>query len=493
VSALALHLPIEDLLIPLSAYLQDRKTSQDIYAPYSSGRRAFSANYPFPKAYDGNSRLPRVLREATSFVLFDENIKTEGIFRVSAPAKVRDILKEAYDRGQKFIIWKEHGRALPLPSYPHAEGANELADEMDPSETYGVHLAASLIKLWYSDLKEPIVPQTAYRDLTRFYASEDPTVDQLIDVLSPHSEWSFLPAISREILTRHLLPLLSEVVKHKEENRMTSVNLAVCFAPSLVCGPDQMEDIKISNILRRILVVAIDSWPQLREIFAINEEKFHTDLQPPSKIDDYEDPLYERSVTPVEHTTSPGPADTETQRSGIIMKDKELFDSDQSDGIADSRSSTPPPLPPRSITSPDSPSAPLGIPARTRTVGPPLPPRPPTSDPSSMPKATSLSDDAVMSPASSVVRRKPAPPLSMPPRYSAVVGPGGIGGANELSDSPTSYVGPADGFGPPRSSGWSVHSSDGVAGQSPVSPASAAVKRKPVGSGDEEKGGEGKE
>lgn len=408
-----------------------------------------------------------------------ENVTAEGIFRISAPAKVKEILREAYDRGQKFVVWKEHGEILPFPQYPQADNTEELLDEIDQSEAYGVHLAAGLIKLWYSELKDPVVPQTAYRDLTRFFGTGEPAMEHLIDLLSPQSEWSCLPSISREILTRHLLPMLSEVVKHQDQNKMNAENLAVCFAPSFLCGPDQLEDIQISNIIRRILVTAVDSWPKLREIFAIEEGSFWKDLEPPRKIDDYEDPLYERSVTP-EIPVPLGPADIDTQRSGIIMKDNELYDSDQSDGVVDSTPPTPPPLPPRSI--PHDSTLQTSLLARTRATAPLLPPRPPTSDPTAM--AKSASADGFISP-SSTVRRKPAPPLTVPPRYSVVV----AGGApNDLSDSPTSYNTPVDGFGPPRRSGWSIHSSD-TAENSPVSPSTsgATFRRKQVGSKEDEK------
>jgi len=303
-------------------------------------------------------------------------------------------------------------------------------------------------------------------------------------LFSPHSEWSFIPAISRELLTRHLLPLLSEVAKHQEQNKMTSENLAVCFAPTFVCGPDQMEDIKISNMLRRIIATAVDEWPRLREVFAIEEKTFWDDLKAPSNIDDYEDPLYERSTTPERAITSHS-AGTDTQRSGILLKDNVNYDSDQSDGLVDPRPSTPPLLPPRSgPLSMGSPPAPA-LPPRISTTGPIISSRAPTSDPSST--TTAFPADQVLSP-SSAIRRKPAPPLSLPPRYSVVVG----SQSNELSDSPTSYTGPVDGFGPPRRGDWSLYSDD-VTRNSSASPTARSasgglMRRKPVGSGDEGKG-----
>jgi Rho GTPase-activating protein 1 len=42
----------------------------------------------------------------------DENIKTSGIFRINARAQTVEILRESYDRGQKFIVWKENNVVL---------------------------------------------------------------------------------------------------------------------------------------------------------------------------------------------------------------------------------------------------------------------------------------------------------------------------------------------------------------------------------------------
>jgi Rho GTPase-activating protein 1 len=475
-TALALHIPIEDILIPISAYLQDRKVSPDIHAPYSTGRRAFSASSPLPKSYDGRTRLPRVLRETTCFLLLPNNVTTEGIFRISAPAKVRSILKESYDRGQKFIIWKDQTGTLPLPHYPTADDTTALLEEIDFSDTYGVHLAASLIKLWYSDLREPLLPASSYVEFRRYFDDQELSVDLLVDFLSPHSEWSCLTDIARRILTTHLFPLLFEVVKHKEENKMTSENLAVCFAPTFVCGEDQMEDIKISNTVKAILKLAIDSWAVLREIFHLREEDFWDSLKAPTNIDDYEDPLYERPSSPTKqnHTIIGG---TVAQSSGIVMKDNESYDSDyQTD---DSGDLTAPPLPPRSSKHGKPPLLPVLPPRPSSSSGPPLPQRPPTSNPTSNPTSPQDYSTSPISP----VRRKPAPPLGIPAHA--------IAANHHISNSPASYTGPVDGFGPPRRSGWSVHGSDSE-GPSPISTSSRTFssgvpRRKPVGSGDEPK------
>ncbi|ORY08950.1 divergent CRAL/TRIO domain-domain-containing protein [Clohesyomyces aquaticus] len=397
-SNLALHIPIEDLLIPPSTYLHDRRISDDIFSPYASGRRAFSVRQPLPISTRGKPRLPRVLRETTSFVLMEDNIVNEGLFRVPPHAKLKEVLKEAYDRGQKFIIWKDNGATLPVPHYPHVEHLEEIVAEVDQRDAYSVLMAAGMIKSWYADLRQPIFPPASYKDLKRLFNDPDdvPDLERLRDLVSPSSEWSFLPVISREIVTRHLLPLLDAVAAHQDKNKMTPENLAVCFAPALLCGPDQLEDAKMSSIVRRIITVAVEAWPEgLREACGVNIDAFKEDLHLPLDQVDWEDPLEGRA--------SQGEAHGEdNQITGIILQDNESSPREK-----------PPPLPPRSTNS------------QPRSA----------SGRSSHENAT---------------KRKPAPPLAVPPRYSTIVSDDPY----DVAESPVSYAAVTDGFAPPRPSQW---------------------------------------
>jgi Rho GTPase-activating protein 1 len=367
--------------------------SETIYAPYASGRRAFAARQPFPTSSQGNSRFPRVLRESTNFILLEQNIVSEGLFRVPPHSKLRDVLKEAYDRGQKYIVWKDNGTTLTLPQYPRAEHQDEIIAELDPKDAYSVYMAAALIKAWYADLRQPIFPVDAYTDMKRLYGDPDdlPDLEKLKDLLSPSSEWSFLPAISREIIVRHLLPLLSEVAGRQETNKMTAENLAVCFAPALLCGPDQLEDAKMSSIIRRILAEAIDLWSQgLRKACEVEERAFEEDLRLQADMSDWDDPVEGKNGTEKDF-------EDEHQITGIILQDNERH---------------PPPLPPRS-------QAPV---ASGRSFNDP------------------------------VTRRKPAPPLQVPPRYSTIISDR----PDDFAESPASYAAVTDGFAPPRQTPWDV-------------------------------------
>jgi Rho GTPase-activating protein 1 len=401
---LALDIPIEDLLIPPSTYLTDRRIIDDIFAPYASGRRAFATRSPFPTNANGKTRFPRVLRETTSFVLMEENVVSEGLFRVPPHSKLRDVLKEAYDRGQKYIVWKDNGVTLPIPHYPGAEHQDEILAEVDPKDAYSVYMAAALIKAWYASLKQPIFPPESYRDLKRLYGdSQDvPDLDRLKDLFSPSSEWSFLPTMSRSIVVRHLLPLLDAIAARSDENKMTAENLAVCFAPALLCGPDQIEDAKMSSIIRRIFTQAVPLWSEgLREACGQEENVFREELKLPTNQDEWEDPLEVKKEQSRESL--------EEQMSGIILQDNEkLYEAYAGSHPDASGSERPPTLPPRRA-----------------------------------PAAKSSGDSVTRTDS---IARKPAPPLQVPPRYSTAISDA----PNDVAESPSTYAATTDGFAPRR-------------------------------------------
>lgn len=366
ISQLALHIPIENLLIPPSAYLVDRRLASEIFSPYSSGKRAFAIREPLSTSATGSLRLPRVLREATSFLITDPVIKTSGLFRINARAVEVEILKEAYDRGQKFVVWNEGD--LFQASAHRREGYGDVwVDDIQQTEGFGVHTAAGLIKQWYRDLRTPLLPQTSYAALQKYYGDAEPSLEpsDLIKMLSLEAEWTVWPKLSRQIMTMHLLPLLSKVLEFQDWNQMSSYNISVCFAPLMLCGPDPMEDFKMTGIVRKLVEAMITHWSTaLASHFNNGSLDFEESLRLPEAVEDREDPLQE---------LQPSRASEDVQTSGVV-----LVDSDSSDEDHDDR--------------------------------PPLPPRLQGSSRENSPTGGANS-----------VRRKPAPPLPMPPRYSTIV------------------------------------------------------------------------
>ena len=382
-SQLALRIPIEDLLIPPSAYLQDRRLEKSVFAPYCTGRRAFGVKHPLPHASSGNGelRLPRVLREATSFVLMDPLVKTEGLFRINARALTVDIVKEAYDRGQKFVVWREGDAVLTFRHYKEGVG-NVWIDEIEAAEGYELSTAGALIKHWYKELAEAIFPQSCYQALHKFYGNPEEKLDpeQLIEMLSPSSDWTILSRSARNILRMHLLPLLSRITEFQDWNHMTAYNLAVCFAPTLLSSPDPIEDARMSTIIRRILEAMIVMWKQyLAPAFQTDHAAFEDSLRVPEAIADREDPL--------DHKAGTASSD-DAQISGITLIDNDASDEDPEEER--------PPLPPR--------------PRRSTVAGVPNAPSPNSSSPSPTDGVTTA------------LKRKPAPTVQPLPRYSMVVG-----------------------------------------------------------------------
>ena len=373
-SALALHIPIEDLLIPPSAYAFDRRRTPSIHAPYATGKRAFGVSNPLPTAKDGSTRLPRVLRETTSFVLASSNIGAEGLFRVNARATSLDILKEAFDRGQKFILWKEGDFAMTFPH--HQEGHGEvMVTDFDAVDGWGLNTAAGLIKTWYGDLREPIFPQSSYMFLQRSYgdASEPIDLSTFVDLIVEKADWSPIPKSSRAILTHHLFPLLSTIHRH-EGNRMDARNLAVCFAPCVIRGSDPIEDAKMTATIVRILKTGISKWDtDLAALCGMDDQKFHALLQLPVAAEDREDPIDKSPDSPTSHGN---------QTEGIAMLD----DADTSS--ADEDEGEPPPLPPR-------------VPTGEQTLAP-------------------VAEQPLAAPSLGTI---PAPAEEHPPRYSTIASP----------------------------------------------------------------------
>ena len=341
-SALALHIPLEDLLVPPAAYAFDRTRSPDVFAPYASGRRAFGAGRPLPlSAESGEPRLPRVLREASAFVLAPASISAEGLFRINARATTLDVLREAFDRGQKFVLWKEEGRATMLfPAYREGHG-DVFIEEPEVVDGYGLNAAAGLIKLWYAELREPVFPEAAYPFLERVFGDATKPIEarELVDLLLPDAEWSPVPRPARAVLTTHLLPLLS-LVARADGNRMDAHNLATCFAPTLLRSADPIEDVKAAPTVTRILAAAIQHWikSDLAALCGMNDDKFQGLLRTPTDPADREDPLDLPRAAPAAAGQHHGPQQTE----GILLLDD--GHSGSSDGEEDA---PPPPLPPR--------------------------------------------------------------------------------------------------------------------------------------------------
>ncbi|KAL8937801.1 MAG: hypothetical protein Q9211_003496 [Gyalolechia sp. 1 TL-2023] len=370
------------------------------------GKRAFGVREPLPRCggEEGGTRLPRVLREATSFLLMDECVKTEGVFRVNAKAVMVEALREMYETGQQFVVWKERDTVLCFPHWREGEG-DVGVEELEEKDGFDVHAAAGLVKMWYGELRDPIFPQSCYQALEKFYGNKEAQLEpeQLLEMLRPDAEWTILGSTARRILRMHLLPLLSKVADFGDWNKMTASSLAVCFAPALLRGPDIEEDLKKMAILRRLLEAMITNWKDhLAPALETDYGKFEDGLRLPEAISDREDPLQED-----DYVTSPT---REAQMSGITLMDNDASASDPQHEGEDDDDDEPPPLPlrPRTFSAVEEPRPSLPPRHRSSTIAD-IPGSSPTCSPPNGSEGQ--------------VKRKAAPLVEPLPRYSMVVGP----------------------------------------------------------------------
>lgn len=149
----------------------------------------------------------------------------EGIFRISGDSEIVGNLRDQCERGCR----------LDDACFLLGGSTHEVAD---------------LLKLFFRELPTPLLPAT----FCAVVRSGDATSSQEAFVTNAAAAAAALPDGSQGAL-RLLMNLLVRVAQHSALNRMTSNNLAVCFAPT-ICGD---EDITIVTKNIKMLTELIDN------------------------------------------------------------------------------------------------------------------------------------------------------------------------------------------------------------------------------------------
>ncbi|KAJ3442376.1 rho/rac/cdc gtpase-activating protein [Anaeramoeba flamelloides] len=146
---------------------------------------------------------PRIIEQAITY-LEEKGKFEEGIYRLSGSIRQRDRLKKRYNRGEEVSL-------------------DEVKDE---------NTIASLIKLYFRELPEPI--------LTRKYTialEEISGYDQQKQMKALIRIYNSIPDVNRAVL-KWLLPHLNRVSLNSEKNKMDTHNLAIVFSPTLHIPPN---------------------------------------------------------------------------------------------------------------------------------------------------------------------------------------------------------------------------------------------------------------
>ena len=152
-------------------------------------------------------------------------VGAEGIFRLSVSSKVLDEIRSKIDSGE-------------------------------PYEFPDVYCAAALLKRYFREMPEPLIPFDKFDSFLETKEIED--VDLRIQKLRGLCD--SLPQYNHALLEA-FLGLLKLVESQKEENKMTARNLAVSVGPSLMWSLDLL-----ANVSQQAVI------PQVVEFLILNAE-----------------------------------------------------------------------------------------------------------------------------------------------------------------------------------------------------------------------------
>ncbi|KAA3675407.1 SLIT-ROBO Rho GTPase activating protein [Paragonimus westermani] len=206
---------------PLSDPLNSHCTAL-VHKPPATRRVLRVPNVGKPKLFGGTideyvegtkQPIPFILVSCTR-VIVQFGLHQQGIFRVSGSQNEINEFKAAFERGEDPLV--------------------------DVREAREINSTAGLLKLYFRELGEPPFPNTMFANLMAC-ARESFDVDDAARRLRA----VVCQGLSRPvfIVMRFLFAFLSHVTEHADENSMDAYNLAICFAPSLMAVPGELNQV----------------------------------------------------------------------------------------------------------------------------------------------------------------------------------------------------------------------------------------------------------
>uniref|UniRef100_A0AAR2IHM7 SLIT-ROBO Rho GTPase-activating protein 3-like n=1 Tax=Pygocentrus nattereri TaxID=42514 RepID=A0AAR2IHM7_PYGNA len=189
--------------------------------------------------------IPLVVESCIRFINLN-GLHHEGIFRVSGSQLEINRLRDAFESGD-----------------------DPLADDVCDMDT-----VACVLKLYFRGMENPLFPKDSFEQLMECGRLEDDAekAAQLKTVIL-----SYPPPLI--VVMRYLFTFLNHVSQYSDENMMQPYNLAVCFGPSLIRGPEDADAATLQQINALVKTIII----QHESIF-------------PSQSD-LEGPVYEMCMT----------------------------------------------------------------------------------------------------------------------------------------------------------------------------------------------------
>eukprot|EP00731_Ephydatia_muelleri_P026688 Em0018g788a len=174
-----------------------------MHEPYGGGMFGRSLEETLQvEARLGGSYIPVFVHRCALFIR-EHGLKEVGIFRLPGQSSRVQALKELYDQGS----------------------------QNDFSDTEEIHSVSSLLKLYFRELPEPLIPYSMYYDFCKatelFESNSEAGMNELKSLLGklPKANFNVLKYMSR---------FLYEVQSHSDENKMNCRNLGMVFGHNIL-------------------------------------------------------------------------------------------------------------------------------------------------------------------------------------------------------------------------------------------------------------------
>ncbi|XP_045465532.1 uncharacterized protein LOC123674640 isoform X2 [Harmonia axyridis] len=156
--------------------------------------------------YQMQDCVPEFLTKSIQLIEIPNNISQVGIYRTSGNLATIQKIRFEVDKGNLSIL-------------------DQYYEDVD--------VLTGALKLFFRELKEPLIPLNISEELLSSSDKSPGTVDFIIRKL-PKANYETLIC-----LLQHLL----NIVEHKETNKMDIYNMTICWGPSLMFVPDNCVDI----------------------------------------------------------------------------------------------------------------------------------------------------------------------------------------------------------------------------------------------------------
>ncbi|KAG7221816.1 hypothetical protein INR49_016991, partial [Caranx melampygus] len=190
-------------------------------------------------------------------------LREKGLVEDGVPLVVRRMVEHLRKYAlQQEGLFRVNGNVRAMETLRQRLECGEEVDLLSESDTCTV---ASLLKRYLRDLPEGLVDSTVQQALIEHYqeCGDDGSWSDVRDLLRQ------LPDVHHSLL-RYLCHFLTVVERNHKDNRMTALNLATVFGPSVFHVAPGFEAMKDQNICNKIMVKLIQNYSN---VFETDKEK----------------------------------------------------------------------------------------------------------------------------------------------------------------------------------------------------------------------------